>query len=51
MPSNAGGAAAGGVPSNVVLSLACIGCFRLPSDMDDEREKHSICDMCGYAAI
>ena len=46
MPSNAGGAAAGGVPSNVVLSLACIGCFRLPSDMDDERDKHPICDMC-----
>ena len=30
----------------VALSLACIGCFRLPSDMDDEREKHPICDMC-----
>ena len=41
----------GGAPSNVALSLACVGCFRLPSDMDDEREKHSICDMCGYAAI
>ena len=36
----------GGAPSNVALSLACIGCFRLPSDMDDEREKHPICDMC-----
>ena len=35
-----------GAPSNVALSLACIGCFRLPSDMDDEREKHPICDMC-----
>ena len=33
-------------PSNVALSLACIGCARLPSDMDDEREKHPICDMC-----
>ena len=33
-------------PSNVALSLACIGCFRLPSDMDDEREKHPICGMC-----
>ena len=22
----------GGVPSNVALSLACIGCYRLPSD-------------------
>ena len=30
----------------VALSLACIGCYRLPSDMDDEREKHPICDMC-----
>ena len=36
----------GRAPSNVALSLACIGCFRLPSDMDDEREKHPICDMC-----
>merc|ERR1740130_1200523 len=36
----------GGAPSNVALSLACIGCYRLPSDMDDEREKHPICDMC-----
>eukprot|EP00964_Phaeocystis_antarctica_P137983 scaffold102614_cov63-Phaeocystis_antarctica.AAC.2 len=35
-----------GAPSNVALSLACIGCARLPSDMDDEREKHPICDMC-----
>ena len=33
-------------PSNVALSLACIGCARLPSDMDDEREKHPICSMC-----
>ncbi len=36
----------GGAPSNAALSLACIGCYRLPSDMDDEREKHPICDMC-----
>ena len=35
-----------GAPSNVALSLACIGCARLPSDMDDGREKHPICDMC-----
>ena len=35
-----------GAPSNAALSLACIGCYRLPSDMDDEREKHPICDMC-----
>ena len=33
-------------PSNVALSLACIGCYRLPSDMDDDREKHPICDKC-----
>ena len=39
-------AAEGAAPSNAVLSLACIGCLRLPSDMDDEREKHPICDMC-----
>ena len=36
----------GDAPSNAALSLACIGCFRLPSDMDDGREKHPICDMC-----
>ena len=36
----------GRAPSNAALSLVCIGCFRLPSDMDDEREKHPICDMC-----
>ena len=35
-----------GAPPNAALSLACIGCFRLPSDMDDGREKHPICDMC-----
>ena len=36
----------GGTPSHVALSLACIGCYRLPSDMDDGREKHPICDKC-----
>ena len=36
----------GGAPLPVALSLACIGCARLPSDMDDEREKHPICDKC-----
>ena len=36
----------GGAPAPAALSLACIGCFRLPSDMDDGREKHPICDMC-----
>ena len=36
----------GGAPSNVALSLACIGCARLPSDMGDERDKHPICDKC-----
>ena len=36
----------GGAPLHVALSLACIGCYRLPSDMDDQREKHPICDMC-----
>ena len=35
-----------GAPLPVALSLACIGCARLPSDMDDEREKHPICDKC-----
>eukprot|EP00964_Phaeocystis_antarctica_P150637 scaffold118096_cov69-Phaeocystis_antarctica.AAC.1 len=36
----------GSAPSPAALSLACIGCYRLPSDMDDEREKHPICDKC-----
>eukprot|EP00964_Phaeocystis_antarctica_P110187 scaffold74580_cov63-Phaeocystis_antarctica.AAC.1 len=36
----------GDAPLHAELSLACIGCFRLPSDMDDGREKHPICDMC-----
>ena len=36
----------GGVSSDAALSLACICCLRLPSDMDDEREKHPICGMC-----
>ena len=36
----------GGACSNAALSLACIGCLRLPSDMGDDREKHPICDMC-----
>eukprot|EP00964_Phaeocystis_antarctica_P070419 scaffold42883_cov51-Phaeocystis_antarctica.AAC.2 len=39
-------AGAGVAPLPVALSLACIGCYRLPSDMDDGREKHPICDMC-----
>ena len=39
-------AAESGAPSHAALSLACIGCYRLPSDMDDEREKHPICGMC-----
>ena len=30
--------------TDAALSLACIGCARLPSDMDDEREKHPICE-------
>ena len=33
-------------PPPAALSLACIGCYRLPSDMDDGREKHPICDKC-----
>eukprot|EP00964_Phaeocystis_antarctica_P084076 scaffold52940_cov82-Phaeocystis_antarctica.AAC.2 len=39
-------AKAAAAPLPVSLSLACIGCARLPSDMDDEREKHPICSMC-----
>jgi len=33
-------------PSGVSLSLRCIGCLRLPSEMPDGREKHPICDKC-----
>ena len=36
----------GGALPNVALSLACVGCGRLPSDMDDEREKHPVCHKC-----
>ena len=35
-----------GAPSNAALSLRCIGCLRLPSEMPDGREKHPICDKC-----
>eukprot|EP00964_Phaeocystis_antarctica_P154408 scaffold123099_cov36-Phaeocystis_antarctica.AAC.1 len=36
----------GGAPPNVAVSLACVGCGRLPSEMDDEREKHAVCRKC-----
>ena len=36
----------GGAPPSVALSLACFGCARLPSDMDDDREKHPVCPKC-----
>ena len=36
----------GDAPAHVAVSLACFGCARLPSDMDDEREKHSACEKC-----
>ena len=36
----------GGVPSNVAISLACFGCARLPSEMDDDRVKHPVCPKC-----
>ena len=32
--------------SHAALSLACAGCFRLPSDMDNGREKHPVCHEC-----
>ena len=35
-----------GAPTHVALSLACFGCARLPSDMDDDREKHAVCPEC-----
>eukprot|EP00964_Phaeocystis_antarctica_P154163 scaffold122741_cov60-Phaeocystis_antarctica.AAC.1 len=36
----------GGAPLPVALSLAHAGCGRLPSEMDDEREKHPACRKC-----
>ena len=33
-------------PASLPPNLACIGCGRLPSDMDDEREKHPVCHKC-----
>ena len=33
-------------PLPLALSLACFGCARLPSDMDDDREKHPVCPKC-----
>eukprot|EP00964_Phaeocystis_antarctica_P127200 scaffold90855_cov69-Phaeocystis_antarctica.AAC.7 len=35
-----------GAPPDVAISLACVGCGRLPSEMDDEREKHPVCHKC-----
>ena len=32
--------------AGAALSLRCIGCLRLPSEMPDGREKHPICDKC-----
>eukprot|EP00964_Phaeocystis_antarctica_P138404 scaffold103096_cov50-Phaeocystis_antarctica.AAC.3 len=44
-PSAAG---EGGAPpdASLALSLACFGCARLPSEMDDGREKHEVCPIC-----
>eukprot|EP00964_Phaeocystis_antarctica_P160486 scaffold132110_cov51-Phaeocystis_antarctica.AAC.1 len=38
----------GGPPASASLapSLACFGCARLPSEMDDDREKHPVCPKC-----
>ena len=38
----------GGAPPNASLvpSLACFGCARLPSEMDDDRVKHPVCPKC-----
>ena len=36
----------GGASSNVALSLVCVGCARLPSEMGDDREKHPVCPKC-----
>ena len=45
-PALAAAADKGGPPAPAALSLACFGCARLPSDMDDDREKHPVCPKC-----
>ena len=37
---------AGGAPFGVEVSLACVGCGVLPSEMGDGREKHPVCPTC-----
>ena len=37
---------AGGAPFGVEVSLACVGCGVLPSEMGNGREKHPICPIC-----
>ena len=34
------------LPASLAISLACFGCARLPSEMDDDREKHPVCPKC-----
>ena len=46
LPAANEGGAPPNAPSHAALSLACFGCSRLPSDMDDDREKHPVCPKC-----
>ena len=39
-------ASEGGASPDVAVSLACFGCARLPSEMDDDRVKHPVCPKC-----
>ena len=32
--------------AHAAVSLACVGCARMPSEMDDGREKHPVCPKC-----
>merc|ERR1719491_1270177 len=36
----------GGTPLDIAPSLACFGCGKLPSEMDDGRVKHPLCPKC-----
>ena len=45
-PPASDAAQGGAAPAPAALSLACVGCGRLPSEMDDEREKHPVCHKC-----
>ena len=44
--TSAAGEGGAPLPASLVLSLACFGCARMPSEMDDDRVKHPVCPKC-----